>query len=189
MSSVQERGAVTLSGDRGQTPSSTLHVATRPRLPSNRTAFLLAAAIAAMVPLGLATWTFGRAYHDSEVGSADARMSGGSQVAAAEVNAAAAAATRWAATDAQSRTVQTALERGTVVSLTHDVVSASGKARVHATTETHSIIRVARNPDEQGQRRMKDSHAISEDAQSYSGMTDTRTMTSSIDLARVAARV
>ena len=111
MSSVQERGAVTLSGDRGQTPSSTLHVATRPRLPSNRTAFVLAAALAAMVPLGLATWTFGRAYHDSEVGRADARLIAGSQVAAAEVNAAAAAATRWAASDAQSRTVQTALER------------------------------------------------------------------------------
>jgi diguanylate cyclase (GGDEF)-like protein len=145
-----------------------LHVATRPRLPSNRTAFVLAAALAAMVPLGLATWTFGRAYHDSEVGRADARLIAGSQVAAAEVNAAAAAAARRAASDAKSRTVQTALERGTPVSLTHDVVSVHGEPGVHTTSPTHGITRVV---------------------QVRRGTTVIGTIIASVDLARVAARV
>src|SRR5690242_1248214 len=168
MSSVQERGAVTLSGDRGQTPSSTLHVATRPRLPSNRTAFVLAAAVAAMVPLGLATWTFGRAYHDSEVGRADARLIAGSQVAAAELNAAAAAAAHWASHDAQSRSVQADLERGAVVTVAHDVVSVHGQPGVHAATPAHGITRVVEV------RR---------------GTTVVGTLVASVDLARVARRV
>jgi len=168
MSSVQERGAVTLSGDKGQTPSSTLRVATRPRLPSNRTAFVLAAALVAMVPLALATWTFGRAYHDSEVGRADARLSAGAQVASAELNAAAAAAARWAAHDAQSRRVQAALERGTPVALAHGAVSVRGQPGVHVATPAYGITRVV---------------------QVRRGTTVVGTIVASVDLARVAGRV
>ena len=168
MSSVQERGAVTLSGDRGQTPSSTVHVATRPRLPSNRTAFVLAAAVAAMVPLALATWTFGRAYHDSEVGRADARLIAGSQVAAAELNAAAATAARWAARDAESRSVQASLRRGVPVALEHGVVSVHARPGVHAATPAHGITRVV---------------------QVRRGTIVVGTIVASVDLARVAHRV
>jgi diguanylate cyclase (GGDEF)-like protein len=145
-----------------------LRVATRPRLPSNRTAFVLAAAVAAMVPLGLATWTFGRAYRDSEVGRADARLIAGSQVAAAELNAAAAAATRWAATDAKARTVQAALEHGTPISISHGVVSVHGRPGIHATTAAHGVTRVVEV------RR---------------GTTVVGTITASVDLPRVARRV
>jgi diguanylate cyclase (GGDEF)-like protein len=145
-----------------------LHVATRPRLPSNRTAFVLAAAVAAMVPLGLATWTFGRAYHDSEVGRADARLVAGSQVAAAELNAAAAAATRWASRDAQSRSVQAALERGITVTVVHGVVSVHGQPGVHAATPAHGITRVV---------------------QVRRGTTVVGTLVASVDLTRVARRV
>jgi diguanylate cyclase (GGDEF)-like protein len=68
-----------------------------------------------MVPLGLATWTFGRAYHDSEVGRADARLIAGAQVAAAELRAAAATAARSATRDARSPSIQAALAHGDVV--------------------------------------------------------------------------
>jgi diguanylate cyclase (GGDEF)-like protein len=120
------------------------------------------------VPLGLATWTFGRAYHDSEVGRADARLIAGSQVAAAELNAAAAAAAHWASHDAQSRSVQADLERGAVVTVAHDVVSVHGQPGVHAATPAHGITRVVEV------RR---------------GTTVVGTLVASVDLARVARRV
>ena len=129
---------------------------------------MLAAAAAAMVPLGLATWTFGRAYHDSEVGRADARLIAGSQVATAELNAAAAAAARWASRDARSRTVQAALERGTSVSLAHGVVSVRGVPGVHAAAPAHGITRVV---------------------QVRRGTAVVGTIVASVDLARVARRV
>jgi len=128
---------------------------------------VLAAAVAAMVPLGLATWTFGRAYHDSEVGRADARLIAGSQVAAAELNAAAESATRWAAHDAQSRSVQAALEQGASVALTHGVVAVHGRPGMPSTTPAHGITRVV---------------------QVRRGTTVVGTIVASVDLAHVARR-
>lgn len=129
---------------------------------------MLAAALAAMLPLGLATWTFGRAYHDSEVGRTDARLIAGSQVATAELNAAAATATRWASHDARSRSVQTSLERGAPVSLTHGVVSVHGQSGVHAATPADGITRVV---------------------QVRRGTTVIGTITAAVDLVQVAERV
>jgi diguanylate cyclase (GGDEF)-like protein len=145
-----------------------LHVANRPRLPSTRTAFVLAAAVAALVPLGLATWTFGRAYHDSEVGRADARLVAGSQVATAQLNAAAAAATRWAGHDAQLRGVQVALEQSVPVAIPHGVVTVRGTPGVQAPPPAHGITRVV---------------------QVRHGTSVVGTVVAAVDLARVARRV
>jgi diguanylate cyclase (GGDEF)-like protein len=96
-----------------------------------------------MVPLALATWTFGRAYHDSEVGRADARLIAGSQVAAAELNAAAAQAARAASRTAATPSVQAALQRGDTVGPTRDgVVVVSARPGAGTAAATHGIVRV-----------------------------------------------
>ena len=142
MSSVQERGAVTLSGDRGKTPSSTLSVANRLPLPSSRTLVVLGAALVAMVPLALATWTFGRAYRDSEVGRADARLVAGAQVATAELQAAARHATQTAARAAHSHDVQAALEHGQTVPPRHVGVVTVTASPGHVAPPAGAIARV-----------------------------------------------
>jgi diguanylate cyclase (GGDEF)-like protein len=129
---------------------------------------VVAAALAAMVPLALATWTFGRAYHDSEVGRADARLIAGSQLASAELNAAAASAAHWAAQDAQARDVQTALERGAPVALAHDLVKVQAQPGMQVAVPTHGITRVV---------------------QVRRGTTVIGTLVASVDLTRVAHRV
>jgi diguanylate cyclase (GGDEF)-like protein len=119
MSSVRARRAVTLSGDSPESPSSMAAIPTtsslalpRRRPVPRRTAIVLTAAAAAIVPLVLATWAFGRTYSQSEVGRTDARLVAGAQIAIADVGAAAADASRSATRLSSSRAVQAMLERG-----------------------------------------------------------------------------
>lgn len=87
-----------------------------------------AAALLAVVPLLLATWAFGRAYEQSEIGRADARLVAGAEMTLSDSRAAADDAAALVDGTARSTEVQAALAAGTPtparrVATAHGVIS------------------------------------------------------------------
>jgi diguanylate cyclase (GGDEF)-like protein len=68
--------------------------------------------VVALVPLLVATWTFGRTYRTSEIGQVDARLTGASGSVAAGLEATTTRASRVAVSLARSRRLQRKLFRG-----------------------------------------------------------------------------
>jgi diguanylate cyclase (GGDEF)-like protein len=70
------------------------------------------AAVFVLVPLILATWAFGRAYRQSEIGRTDAGLVAGAEIARNDINAASSEAAAYVDRAARSKAVQTALIAG-----------------------------------------------------------------------------
>jgi diguanylate cyclase (GGDEF)-like protein len=116
MRQMKDRVAIPLSGDGGRSPASAANVVlgavVRRGARSDGSLLVLAVLALALLPLGLATWAFGRTYRASEVGRTDARLVASRGVAIDELRAAAADATATATGLARSRLVQVALADG-----------------------------------------------------------------------------
>jgi len=96
-----------MDGDRGERPRR----ARRPPTP-RPTAWVVALVVVALVPLLLATWTFGRTYRTSAIGQVDARLSATEGSVAADVEATGKRTSRAAVSAARSPSLQRTLLRG-----------------------------------------------------------------------------
>ena len=86
----------------------------RPRRPSTRqpAAWVLGLVVVALIPLLVATWTFGRSYRTSEIGQVDSRLSATASGLMSELGSAANRTSRVGLSMARSPRVQRALVRG-----------------------------------------------------------------------------
>ena len=106
------------SGDSSETPPSggggRTERGRRPRRPSTPqpAAWVLILVAVALVPLLVATWTFGRSYRTSEIGQVDSRLTATAGGLVDELGSAAERTSRVASSTARSPSVQRALLRG-----------------------------------------------------------------------------
>src|SRR5206468_2633968 len=90
-------------------------------------AWVLVLVVVALIPLLVATWTFGRSYRTSEIGQVDSRLTATASGLTGELGAAANRASRVGLSMARSPRLQRALLRGGTTSL----VSRSRNGDVH----------------------------------------------------------
>lgn len=108
------------SGDSSETPPSVrgqpAERRRRPRRSPTRqpAAWVLVLVVIALVPLLVATWTFGRSYRTSEIGQVDSRLTATASGLAGELGAAANRTSRVGLSIARSPNLQRALLRGAI---------------------------------------------------------------------------
>ncbi len=119
------RDALPHSGDSSESPAPAGRESTGPRRrpipprsPVPKPAWLIVLVLVALIPLLIATWTFGRSYRTSEVGQVDARLRESATTVVTGVEAAAERTSRVAVTLARSPRVQRKLFRGKTERLT-----------------------------------------------------------------------
>src|SRR3954468_24253693 len=120
------------SGDSSEIPPSVHGKPTerrrRPRRPTPQpAAWVVVLVVVALVPLLVATWTFGRSYRTSEIGQADSRLTATASGLMGELRVAAKRSSRAGLSAARSPRLQGALLRGDTASL----VSRSPSGDVH----------------------------------------------------------
>jgi diguanylate cyclase (GGDEF)-like protein len=118
------RDALPHSGDSSESPAPVSSESAErrrpipPRSPVPRPAWLIVLVLVALIPLLIATWTFGRSYRTSELGQVDARLRESAAAVVTSVEAAAGRTSRVAVALARSPSVQSKLFRGKAERLT-----------------------------------------------------------------------
>ena len=130
------RAHIPRSGDSSENPPSAHRPPAehrrRPRRspPRQPAAWILVLVVLALVPLLVATWTFGRSYRTSEIGQVDSRLSATAGALMSELGTAAKRTSRAGLSMARSSKVQKALVRGAATKrVSH---TPSGKVHVQA---------------------------------------------------------